>query len=212
MKKRIDLLLIVTTAVCLLPMILGAVLYRQLPDQVPVHFDAAGVPNGYAPRAFACFGLPLILAGLNLFSHFSLHSDPRRAHAAPAVKVFVKCLIPLIALIVVPLTLFAGLGRTLPLPLILSVLVGVILIVAGNYLPKSRQNYTVGIKLPWTLHSEDNWNRTHRLAGILWVICGLLFILSGLFQLHAAITLPVLLGLAVIVPFVYSYLLYRKGI
>jgi uncharacterized membrane protein len=54
--------------------------------------------------------------------------------------------------------------------------VGMILIVIGNYMPKARQNYTIGIRLPWTLANEENWNRTHRIAGYLWLISGILVV------------------------------------
>lgn len=46
-----------------------------------------------------------------------------------------------------------------------NVLLGIVLIVVGNYLPKCRQNYMIGIKLPWTLDNEENWDYTHRMAG-----------------------------------------------
>lgn len=90
------------------------------------------------------------------------------------------------------------------------ILVGVVFIIIGNYLPKCRQSYTVGIKLPWTLDSEENWNRTHRMAGGLWMAGGaVLMLLSLLGQISVFIFLPVVLVMT-LVPTVYSYLLYRK--
>jgi len=69
----------------------------------------------------------------------------------------------------------------------------------------------MGIKLPWTLASEENWNRTHRLAGFLWVIAGLYFIVMSFIGWSLA-ALLIILTLMVFVPIIYSYLLYRKGI
>ncbi|MCQ2355795.1 MAG: SdpI family protein, partial [Methanocorpusculum sp.] len=83
----------------------------------------------------------------------------------------------------------------------------------GNYLPKSKQSYTVGIRLPWTLNSEENWNRTHHLAGYLWILGGVLLLLCAF--LPAVWSLPVLVILLILVvgiPFAYSYSLYRKGV
>ena len=75
---------------------------------------------------------------------------------------------------------------------------------------KSHQNYTVGIKLPWTLNSEENWNRTHRLAGKLWIFAGILFIGNIFFQNWQ---IPFVVTIAVvIIPMIYSFLLYKKGI
>ena len=90
-------------------------------------------------------------------------------------------------------------------------LIGVLFILIGNFLPKTKQSYTMGIKLPWTLASEENWNRTHRLAGFVWVIGGVYFVVMSFFSWTlAGFLIPVaLLGL---IPAAYSYILYRKGI
>ena len=85
-------------------------------------------------------------------------------------------------------------------------------ILIGNYLPKTKQSYTMGIKLPWTLHSEENWNRTHRMAGFLWVIGGTLMVLISLLHLWQVWMMLVIITVMVLVPTVYSYLLYKKGI
>ena len=94
---------------------------------------------------------------------------------------------------------------------IMPILLGLMFIVIGNYLPKCKQSYTMGIKLPWTLNDEENWNRTHRLGGKLWVACGLIFIVSMFLpnKFMVAITL-VVITIAVLVPTVYSYLLFRE--
>jgi uncharacterized membrane protein len=88
------------------------------------------------------------------------------------------------------------------------VFVGGVFLGIGNYLPKTHQNYTVGFKLPWTLEDEENWNRTHRLAGQVWVFGGTLTIvnafLGNMWIFIAAIVLMVL------VPTVYSYWLYTQ--
>ena len=81
---------------------------------------------------------------------------------------------------------------------------------APYYLPKCKQNHTVGIRLPWTLNSEENWNKTHRLGGWVMVIGGLVTIATSFFGI---IWLPVAILLAVaIVPIIYSLILYKKGI
>ena len=93
--------------------------------------------------------------------------------------------------------------------MIMPVLIGLIFTIIGNYLPKCKQNYTVGIKIPWTLNSEENWNKTHRFAGWLWTFCGVLIMLTGFFG-SFWIFLPIVL-LMVIAPCAYSYILHRKG-
>lgn len=80
----------------------------------------------------------------------------------------------------------------------------------GNYLPKIKQNYTMGIKISWTLDSETNWNKTHRLAGWLWIGGGVLFLGNALIQ---SWLLPAIaLVLMIVVPMVYSFILFKKGV
>jgi len=82
MKKKIDILVIITTIICLLPMILSVLVYKQLPEQVAIHFNSAGIPDGFAPRAVAAFGLPLLMAVINLYTHFMLNKDPKKQNAS----------------------------------------------------------------------------------------------------------------------------------
>ena len=108
------------------------------------------------------------------------------------------------------ITISLSLGKNIPVHIIIPALVGVLILVCGNYLPKNRQNYTVGIKLPWTLHSEENWNKTHRMAGFLWMIGGAIIIIISFFQfINIAIVLVIVIILT-IVPIIYSYILYRR--
>ena len=93
---------------------------------------------------------------------------------------------------------------------IMPVLVGLLLTVVGNYMPKCKQNYTIGIKIPWTLNSEENWNKTHRFAGWIWTFGGLAIMLTG-FVGGVWFFLPVVLVM-VFAPMIYSYILHRKGI
>lgn len=210
--KRIDRQLVLSTLVCLLPMVLAAALYSRLPDRIPIHFDASGQVDNTWPRALACFGLPAILAALNALAHFMLDTDPRRARAPRPLRTLGKWLVPAIALFVQPMCLFIALGGRFPVQVVIPALLGLLLVIMGNYLPKCRQNYTMGIRLPWTLHSADNWNRTHRMAGVLWMAGGLLFALVGLLQFYPLVVLPCLIALLVILPMGYSYLLYRRGV
>ena len=75
-----------------------------------------------------------------------------------------------------------------------------------------RLHRTVGIKLPWTLQSEENWTRTHRLSGFLWVLCGFVMIPLSLLRLWSGWLFGALLAVMVLIPTVYSYALHRKGI
>lgn len=204
-------MLIWTSLVCLIPLIVGAAVYSRLPETMATHWNLSGEPDGWSSRAFAVFGLPGILLAVNLFLPFALKADPKRENMSDKLVAISLWTIPVVSLLCCGLTLARGLGYEVRVERWVPVFMGVLFIVIGNYLPKTKQSYTMGIKLPWTLASEENWNRTHRLAGFLWVIGGALFILMSFIGWSLAAFLSII-ALMVLVPMVYSYLLYRKGI
>ncbi|MBM7602828.1 putative membrane protein [Metabacillus crassostreae] len=212
MTRKIDRTLITTTLVCLLPIILSFVVYNDLPKQIAIHWDYAGNPDNFAPKSLTVWGLPLFLAGMNIFTHIVINGDPKKANASSVLKQFGKWITPLLSVILVPITLFKALGYPIQIEVIAPVLVGIMIIIIGNYLPKCKQNYTIGIKLPWTLNSHDNWNKTHHLSGYLWIIGGLCIAGGGFLN---GDWLPITLittAILVVVPFMYSYFLYKQGI
>ena len=203
--------LVITSLICLLPMLVGALVYSRLPEQVATHFDLQGNPDGWSSRPFAVFGLPAILLAVNLLLPFMLRADPKHENMSGALVNITIWTIPVLSLICSGLTLGRALGYDVRIERVLPVFMGVLFILIGNYLPKTKQSYTMGIKLPWTLASEENWNRTHRLAGFLWVLGGAYFIVMS-FIGWSLIAFLIPIALMVLVPTVYSYLLYRKGI
>ena len=208
-KKNLKMLL-VTSIVILLPIFAGLILWEQLPAQIPSHWNMEGEIDGYTPKALAVFGAPLLLLILHWFTVFVTISDPKKQNHSQKILHLVFWLIPVLSIVLSAITYSAAMGKGVRIALFVSVLLGLLFIMIGNYLPKCRQNYTVGIKLPWTLHSEENWNRTHRLAGWIWVVGGFAIIVSGFFDIMwITITAPLVMA---IVPTVYSYILYRKNI
>ena len=203
--------LILTTLVCLLPIIAGALLYSSLPETVPTHFNFEGEPDGWSSRAFAAFGLPAIMLGMNFVLQFALNADPKRQNMSEALMNIAVWSVPVLSVLCCGMTLAKSLGYDVRFEVIIPVFLGLLFIIIGNYLPKTKQSYTMGIRLPWTLNSEENWNRTHRLAGFLWVLCGVLFIAMSFIGWSLPIFLS-LLAVMILVPLAYSYLLYRKGI
>ncbi|AEV28945.1 putative integral membrane protein [Sphaerochaeta pleomorpha str. Grapes] len=211
MKHRINATLIVSTLLCLLPMVLSALLFNRLPDQIAIHFDIQGKADGFASKAFAAFGIPLILAGLNIIVQIILESDPKKNNGQP-LRFLSKWLIACLGIFIIPMTLFISLGYAIRVQTFVTVFVSLVFIITGNYLPKCKQNFTVGIRLPWTLNSEENWYKTHRVAGWVWTIGGMVLLLSSLTSFLPAVTLFTVLTLLVSIPAAYSYQLYRKGL
>lgn len=89
---------------------------------------------------------------------------------------------------------------------------GLMFLLIGNYLPKVRQNRTLGIKIKWALEDEKNWNATHRLGGKVWVVCGFVCMLCALIPFSGLSIVFFIAAIAgsVIIPTVYSWQFYRK--
>ncbi|GAB6926554.1 SdpI family protein [Paenibacillus sp. JCM 10914] len=205
-------ILIITTLVCLLPIILSLSMYDRLPDQVAVHWDIAGNPDNFMPKAVAAFVLPVSMAVLNLVVYVLISLDPKRNNAAPVLRMIAHWAIAALSVVIMPITLFKATGADIRIETVVPALVGVLILVIGNYLPKSKQNYTIGIKLPWTLHSEDNWNKTHRFAGYLWMVGGLLMVILAFLNTQAFWGMIIMILVLVAAPTIYSLSLYKKGV
>ena len=202
--------LILTSVIILLPILAGVILWNQLPEQIPSHWNAAGEIDGWSSKPFAIFGLPLILLAMQWLCVAGTFADPKRNNHSGKILHLVLWIIPVLNAVLSVLTYAAAMGKDVQMEVVMPVFIGLVLAIVGNYLPKCKQNYTIGIKIPWTLNSEENWNKTHRFAGRLWVVCGLVIMLTGFFG-GFWIFLGVVL-LMVLAPFIYSYVLHRKGV
>lgn len=207
MKTNNNSTLLVTTVICLIPMILGLLTFKDLPAQMPVHFNNAGDPDNYLPKTLAVYGLPLLQALINLYVHFRVNRDPKIDNSSRVIRQAAKWVVPVISVIFMPLNIVLALGAKIPIAMIGTALAGIVIVICGNYLPKNRQNYTIGFKLPWTLNSEENWNKTNRFAGFVWVIGGLI-IIANAFLSKWVLSIPVLFSL-VILPVLYSFIIYQ---
>jgi len=200
--------MVLSVALCLLPIVLGLIMWKELPDMIPTHFGINNEPNGYSSKYFAVFGLPLIMAGLDALCLFGLKSDPKADRHSKVLSKIMLWFIPGLSCVLVPACLFVAMGKKVNIALFSQLLIGIVFIVVGNYLPKCRQNYTMGIKLPWTVNDEDNWNYTHRLGGFVWVAAGFLQIINAFFG--KPWLLFVTIFIAMIIPTAASYIYYRK--
>ena len=202
---------ILSTLLCLAPILLGLSMYDRLPEMVPTHFNMHGVPDGWSSKPVAVFGMPLFLAVLNLLCHWGMkkavkHDD--RKVAPDVLMNLVGWIVGIISVIVVPMSLFMAVGVNVPIAFVMNILLAVVFLMVGNYLPKCKMNAYIGIKLPWTYSSEENWRRTHRLGGFVWVAAGLL--LLGNLVFNSELLLMLLILGAILIPGVYSYWFYRK--
>lgn len=190
-----------------MPIILSAVVYDKLPEQIAIHFDSMGNPDNYFPKLIAAFGLPVLLAAFNIIVSVRMDSDPKIENSSSALRTLSKWVIPIISVIIMPITLFKAMGADIPIGMVVMPFTGVLIVICGNYMPKCKQNYTIGIKLPWTLNDEENWYKTHRVSGFLWVVGGVILIILGFINVPY-ISLAVIVLLALF-PAIYSFVLYK---
>ncbi|MEQ3339331.1 SdpI family protein [Clostridium butyricum] len=210
-KKKSDIYNVIIIACSIL---LTIIVYNKLPDLVPTHWNTMGEIDKYSPKAFGAFMAPAIMIFTWSGMKFLPKIDPRKKNYEKFDKsysVIVSILLTFF-LVIHAVTLLAALGYGISIEKIIPLIVGVLFIVIGNYLPKSKSNFFYGIKTPWTLSSEVSWRKTHRLGGKLFVVAGIVCILSS-FLLNGnikAVVFFIAIMIAAIVPIVASYF-YAKN-
>lgn len=194
--------------------VLAAMVYPQVPNPMPTHWNAAGVPDGYGSRFVGVMLVPLMSVGLYLLFLVLPRIDPRQANYIRFADTyrFFRNLIILFMLFVYVITLVAVFrpGYRLNSAWMFGG-VGFLLAALGNYMPRVRSNWFVGIRTPWTLSSERVWRETHRFGGRVFVAGGVAIAIAGLLKpsWSGAIVIFGCVALAII-PVAYSYVVFRR--
>ncbi len=208
MIKQNKVKLIITSIVILIPIVIGVFLWNELPDTIATHWGINNEANGFSSKAFAVFGLPVVLLAIHWLCVVATTFDPKSKNISPKIFSLVLWICPLLSLLMSAIVYLTAMGKELKVGFIAILFMGVLMVAIGNYLPKCKQSYTMGIKLPWTLESEENWNKTHRFAGILWVIGGILIIATAIFE--SPVIFGIIMSVMIIAPTIYSYIYYKK--
>ena len=206
-KKNLKTL-IITTIVTLLPILAGLILWDKLPEQLPIHFNIHGEADGFSGKLFGVLGMPVFLAVLHWVCTIGTTADPKQKNHSSKMLMLVFWICPLISLLVSSVIYTQAMGINIDVVFIMCLVLGAMFIVIGNYLPKCKQNYTIGIKVSWTLNDEENWNYTHRVTGKIWVTGGVIILLTAVFRQPWIFF--VIIMLMAIIPFILSYLFHRK--
>ena len=203
--------LILTSVVMLLPILIGILLWNKLPDSMAVHFNFDNEADGYREKWFAVIIVPFILLAVHLIMAMIIAADPRKKNISSKVYGINIWILPSLSLALTVVIYVYNLGIHFNISLFLGIFLGITYIILGNYMPKTRQNYTIGCLLPWTYANEENWNKTNRLAGVINIIIGILVIINaamGMFDIFYSLLMAVIIGY--LIPLGYSYFLHAK--
>jgi uncharacterized membrane protein len=193
--------------------VLAAVSWPAAPDRIPVHWDITGQPTRYGGKFEGLLLVPLITAGVYLLFLLAPVIDPRGRNYEAFARTYSLIRTSVVATMCALYLLLTHTwirGLQLDVVLAVNVSVGMLLIVLGNYMPKVRSNWFVGVRTPWTLESEYAWRKTHRMAGPLFVAEGIVLIVLSITR--PAWALPALIAvvtLGAVIPTVYSYFAWR---
>ena len=197
--------MIVSFLITLLPMLVGVCLWGKI-----------GAMEGTALRSvkiMSVFVMPSIMIVLDalciLFSKYEYKKNEQHKKII-SLTLFI---IPLISVYVSLIFYSILLGWDINIQLVTAILAGVLFMVMGNYMPKSKRNRTFGLKIRWTLANEDNWNASHRFAGKIWVAIGFVTLFTGFLPIVPFfIAFFGLIVVATVIPVVYSYRYYKNNV
>jgi uncharacterized membrane protein len=196
-----------------LDVVFGLHAWSRMPARVPIHWGASGEVNGWGPAWVNAFVLPGIAVFVYLlFLYIPLIDPSRRNYAAfegalRGLRFLLVGFLVFVHLLVVA----ASMGFDVKMDVALRAALALLVAGFGTRLGRLKPNWFFGIRTPWTLANAEVWERTHRFAGVLWTIGGLLLVPCALLPAHDGLK-ALVAGIVVLalVPTVYSLVLYRR--
>lgn len=208
MSKKGQIILWITTLVSFAGIV---AVYHKLPDRVPIHWNSSWEVDGTASKnkMFLIGAVPALVNGL--FYLLPL-IDPRRKNYDAKTYGLMRAVIVLMFVFLSWATVVTALDLGINDKFLLSVIIGIAFIAMGNYLPKVKSNFFVGIKNPWALSDPTIWRKTHKVGGYFFFIIGLLMLPMGVIDttLYSNIVIGLLL-IGILAVNIYSYILYRNN-
>ena len=198
---------ILTSVVCLLPMILGFALWNKLPEDIPMQYGWNNQVNWTLPKFWGIITLPLVMVILNLV--YSLCFRFSKQELSPKVEAILVWIIPLIALPVNCFVFLKPIGFDVEPFTFIGAILSILFIIIGNYLPKTTPNPVVGTRAPWINKNPNVWNKTQRVSGIALVITGLINLITCFFSFGKYVFVATI-AIDVILLLVYSIIISVK--
>ncbi|MED4024121.1 SdpI family protein [Priestia aryabhattai] len=200
-------------SITLLTLVAWLVALPHLPATMPIHWGANGEADGFATKINAMILTVGIMVLIYFVIAFVPRIDPRKENYKYFSKTYNILLnaVLLLFFFVNMSTILQGLGYNVPMSYIAPIMAGLVFIIIGNYLQRVRSNYFMGIRTPWTLSNENVWKKTHRLSGKIFFIGGLLILISAFLpDGYKSVIMWGSIVLCVAIPYLYSYVAYKK--
>lgn len=202
---------IISLILLLVPIIMGIIFYDRLPDMIPTNFDFSGEVRSYDTKAKALFITPLTMIIVQGFLIFMLNKDPRKRFQSEKLYSVSLFIIPVMQILISSITIMYAFNNGINIARILSIFIALMYIIMGNFLPKAKRNYTMGIRTPWTLDNDVVWDKTHRLGGYTFVAGGILLLLTSMFlKTENNVMFFILIFIPAIIPVVYSFIIFNN--
>lgn len=209
MKKINIKNLIITSIVCLLPIICGLILYNELPERIAIHWGIDNKPNGYFSKPAFVFGMPVMMVALQIFCCIVSDLSDKNPEANKKAVTVYKWIIPILSIVLYIVTVAVALGNNLDIRKIVMVILGILFIISGNYMPKVRSDYYMNSKIFWVKNRNEKLvNKAIKISAYGLIIFGILFILSILFK--PIVSIFVLVAMLLFCLFVYLYVYIKS--
>ncbi len=207
MKKINVKSLVITSIVCLFPILFGVMFYSQLPENIAIHFDINNQPNSYFPKPVFVFGMPTIMVLLQAFCLIVNDLSDKHPEANKKAIAVYKWIIPVLTIVMYLVTIIYALGNKLDIRKIVMIILGIMFVVIGNYLPKTKGNTHVRVGRIKDEHIEQKMSKY---SGYILILDGILCMISTLFHTIASVAIIGIVILEAIILNVYIYVKNRK--
>jgi uncharacterized membrane protein len=199
--------------IVLIPFVYLAFLWNTLPEKVPTHWNYKGEIDRWGDK-YSLIGLLFLLPVLTYLLLLIIPKiDPKKRIGIMGGKYYqLKFIIVLLMSLLSLFILYLTKNQSISNPNLIFALIGILIVVMGNYFKVIQPNYFLGIRTPWTLENKEVWKSTHTFASKLWFIGGLLIIIGGIIlpdEFFLVVFLSII-ALIVIVPIVYSYFKFKE--
>ncbi len=201
-------------AIIVIQVLIALVTYPFLPAMVPTHWNISGRVDSYSPKWVSMILFPAMSIGIYLLLRVLLRLGPNISSSGNRANMKVVNLIIaailLFMLLIQIVTTAIALGIPIAVPFVMNMALSVLFIVLGNYMGKLRRNFWAGIRTPWTIANETVWERTHRLGGWLFVLAGLVGLVTSFIPALRFWGVMGALIAVIVILLVYSYVEYER--